>query len=180
MDDPPLLTRKFEEDMVEEFRKKLKGLGNRRLLRLEEMEDAVEGVNALVTNEDFRSMPSSLKATLDSVTSLSDQLQTQLASSMPKVDRVLDGAAITVAKTNEEIPRISDSVRNNLEALNQAILAFEGTLTEIDGMVSSESPTTYRLNAALQELALAARAMQQLAKTLEEQPEALIRGRRGD
>ena len=48
------------------------------------------------------------------------------------------------------------------------------------GMVSPESPTAYRVNEALKELALAARAMQQLAKTLDEQPEALIRGRRGD
>ena len=145
-----------------------------------QIETAIEGLNAFVTSEDFQAMPASLTATLDSVTTLSNQLKDQLATSMPKVDRVLDGAAVTVESTNEEIPRISNSVRENLDALNRAIVAFDSAMTDIDGMVSPESPTSYRLNAALKELALAARAMQQLAKTLDEQPEALIRGRRGD
>ncbi|MGD9021787.1 MAG: MlaD family protein [Lysobacterales bacterium] len=145
-----------------------------------QIETAIEGVNTLVTSEDFQAMPTSLRTTLDSVTTLSNQLQSQLATSMPKVDRVLDGTAVTVESANVEIPRISRAVTDNLEALNQAILAFDGAMEDIDGMVSPESPTAYRLNEALKELALAARAMQQLAKTLDEQPEALIRGRRGD
>jgi paraquat-inducible protein B len=145
-----------------------------------QIETAIEGVNAFVTSEDFLAMPASLRTSLDSVTRLSNQLQDQLATSMPKVDRVLDGAAVTVESTNEEIPRISSSVRESLDALNGAIVAFDNAMTDIDGLVSPESPASYRLNEALRELAMAARAMQQLAKTLEEQPEALIRGRRGD
>ena len=45
-------------------------------------------------------------------------------------------------------------------------------------LLAEDSPTTYQLNRALRELALAGRALQSLAKTLEEQPEALIRGKR--
>ena len=44
--------------------------------------------------------------------------------------------------------------------------------------MSEDSATTHELNKALRELAQAGRAMQLLAKTLEEQPEALIRGKR--
>ena len=147
---------------------------------MDQMEDAITGLNTFLTSEDFQAMPGSLKSTLDSVTTLSDQLQAQLATSMPKVDRVLDGAAVTVETTNEELPEISAGVKKNLDALNQAIVTLDSAITDIDGMVSPESPTSYRLNEALRELALAARAMQKLAKTLEEQPEALLRGRRGD
>jgi paraquat-inducible protein B len=145
-----------------------------------QMEAAIEGVNTFVTNEDLQAMPHSLRKTLDSVTNLSNQLKTQLASSMPKVDRVLDGAAVTVETTNRALPEISDGVEQNLASLNKAIVAFDMAMSDIDRIVSPESPASYRLNEALRELALAARAMQQLAKTLEEQPEALLRGRRGD
>ena len=41
----------FETQMVEKFRKKLKGLGGQRLLRLEEMEDAVEVVKQQMSGE---------------------------------------------------------------------------------------------------------------------------------
>ena len=147
---------------------------------VEQMEHAIEGFNTFLTNEDFQAMPNTLKATLVSVTTLSDQLQDQLATSLPKVDRVLEEAAATVETANRELPEISAGVNENLEALNKAIIAFDVAMTDIDGMVAPESPTSYRLNEALRELAMAARALQQLAKTLEEQPEALIRGRRGD
>lgn len=42
---------KFEAEMVEKFRMKLKGLGGQRLLRLEEMEDAVEVVKQEMSGE---------------------------------------------------------------------------------------------------------------------------------
>ncbi len=147
---------------------------------MDQAEDTITGLNTFLTSEDFQAMPGTLKATLDSVTTLSNQLKTQLATSLPKVDRVLEGAAVTVETANQELPDISAGMKKNLDALNEAIVTLDGALTDIDGMVSPESPTSYRLNEALRELALAARAMQKLAKTLEEQPEALLRGRRGD
>ena len=54
----------------------------------------------------------------------------------------------------------------------------ENAMVELDGLLSEDSATTHELNKALRELAQAGRAMQLLAKTLEEQPEALIRGKR--
>jgi paraquat-inducible protein B len=47
-------------------------------------------------------------------------------------------------------------------------------------LVAYDSATIYRLNQALQEMTRAGRALQLLAKTLEEQPESLIRGKSGD
>jgi paraquat-inducible protein B len=147
---------------------------------VDDFEAAVRNINEFVGNENFKSIPGDLSATLQSVTSLSNTLQSQLNTSGPKLDKVLDGAAVTIESTNEQLPQISEGVRTNLKALNRAIVASETVMQDIDGMVSPESPTSYRLNEALKELALAARALQQLAKTLEEQPEALIRGRKGD
>ena len=163
---------------LERIAKKLQDLDFSELA--DEFEAAVRSVNEVVSSKEFKAIPGELATTLQSVTALSGQLQDQLATSMPKVDRVLDGAAATVDTANAELPEISEGVRNNLEALNKAIVAFDIAMQDIDGLVAPESPTSYRLNQALRELALAARALQQLAKTLEEQPEALIRGRRGE
>ena len=46
-------------------------------------------------------------------------------------------------------------------------------------LLAEDSPTTYQLNKALRELALAGRALRQLARNLDEQPESLLRGKRG-
>jgi paraquat-inducible protein B len=145
-----------------------------------DLENVVDGINTFVNNEEFQGMPASIKTTLDSLTGLSNQLQQQLAITAPKLDKVLDGAATTVATANTELPKLSALVRDNLKVLNTAIAAFENTMDDLDGLVAYDSATMYRLNQALRELSLAGKAVQELANTLEEQPESLIRGKRGD
>ncbi|MGB1142707.1 MAG: MCE family protein, partial [Halioglobus sp.] len=80
---------------------------------------------------------------------------------------------------NAEIPELSDLVARNLLVLDDAIVAFEETMGNVDGLVSADSATIYRLNQALMEMSRAGRSLQNLARTLEEQPEALIRGKSG-
>jgi paraquat-inducible protein B len=143
------------------------------------LEATAEGLNTFVSSEGFQALPTELRQTLQSVSRVSDQLQVQLASSGPKLDRVLAGAAVTVEAANEELPRLATLVSANMEALENAIIAFEAGMSEIDGLVAPDSRTVYQLNQALQELAMAGRALQLLARTLEEQPEALIRGKSG-
>jgi len=156
---------------LERITKKLQDLDISKLTK--DLEGVAKGLNTFVRSEEFQGMPASLKTTLDSLTGLSNQLQQQLATTGPKVDHVLDSA-------NTELPRLSDMVARNLEALNDATTTFEKTLADIDGLVAYDSATIYRLNQALEELTRAGRAMQLLAKTLEEQPESLIRGKSGD
>jgi len=146
----------------------------------ENLEAVSAGLNSLLSSESLQNLPANIQTTLASVTALSDQLRQQLATSIPKVDKVLDGAATTVASANAELPEFSKALRDNLDVLNDAVSAFEQVMVDVDGMVSPDSATTYQLNQALRELTLAGRAIQLLAKTLEEQPEALLRGRSGD
>jgi paraquat-inducible protein B len=89
---------------------------------------------------------------------------------------VLDGASATLAGVNEELPRLSALTRKNLDVLSDAITAFEATMRNIDSLVAPGSATAYQLDKALRELTLASRAIQQLANTLDRQPEALLRG----
>jgi paraquat-inducible protein B len=156
---------------LERITKKLQDLDISKLV--DDLEGIAKGLNIFVSSDEFQGMPADLATTLDSLTGLSNQLQQQLATTGPKVDQMLDGA-------NTQLPRLSDMVASNLETINDATVAFEKTMTDIEGLVAYDSATLYRLNQALQELTRAGRALQLLAKTLEEQPESLIRGKSGD
>jgi len=163
---------------LERITRKLQSLDISKLA--DNLESVSEGLNSLVNNASMQNLPGNIQTTLGSLTALSDQLQQQLATSMPKMDKLLDGAATTVASANTELPAFSKALRDNLNALNDAVSAFEQVMIDVEGVVSPDSATTYQLNQALRELTLAGRAIQLLAKTLEEQPEALLRGRSGD
>ena len=134
--------------------------------------------NQFVTNPEFQTLPEDLQSSLSSFEAMTEELRNTLQTSGPKIDELLASANDTVKTVNEELPQLSALAKQNLALLDEAIMAFESAMTEIDGLVSEDSATTYELNKALRELAQAGRALQLLAKTLEEQPEALIRGKR--
>lgn len=142
-----------------------------------DMKDIAAGINQFISNEDFQNLPAELRSTLASYEALSTNVQQLLSTSGPKLDRVLDSTGDTLEAFNAEIPKLSGLAQENLNLLDDALLAFQETMMEIEALVSAESATTYELNKALRELAQAGRALQLLAKTLEEQPEALIRGK---
>ena len=142
-----------------------------------DMKDIAAGMNQFIGSEDFQALPAGLTSTLASYEQLSNDLQQLLATSGPKLNRVLDGTGDSVETFNNELPKFSALAQENLNLLDDALIAFQQAMSEIDALVSADSATTYELNKALRELAQAGRALQLLAKTLEEQPEALIRGK---
>lgn len=146
----------------------------------DDVQGTLKGLSAFITSDAFQAIPAGAQASLDSINTLSEQLRQQLASTGPKLDKVLDDAATTLTGANAELPRLADLVQKNLGLLNQAISGFEQTMQSVDSLVSPDSPTTYQLNKALQELTRASRAIQALATTLEQQPEALLKGKNED
>jgi len=162
--DLELLTRQLEDLDLAAMAKKLEGI--------------VDGLNRLTSSEAIQQLPADLHETLSAVTSLSDQLRSQVASSGPKLDTTLNEAAATLAVANNHLPRLAEGINKNLELLDHAIAAFEQTMVNMDNLVAPGSATTYQLNQALQEMSQAGKAIRQLADTLNRQPEALLRGKR--
>lgn len=132
----------------------------------EKLERIGDGINSLIEGEDFKKLPSNMNSTLESLRELSDQLQVQVARSGPRLDSVLEEASSGIGNANTELTVAIEGFQKNMENLNN--------------LMSSDSATLYQLNNALQEVSLASRALRQLANTLEQQPEALLRGKRGE
>jgi paraquat-inducible protein B len=160
---------------LEELTRKLDQLDLGKLA--DEVQGIVGALNSFLTSDSFQAVPAQLQQALEELTALSRQLQAQVAVSGPKLDQALDGATTTLDGANQELPRMSELVEKNLKVLNKAITGFESTMRNIDGLVAPNSPTTYQLNQVLEEVTRASRAIQSLANTLQEQPEALLRGK---
>lgn len=145
----------------------------------EDLGVVVEELRVVVGSPEFHALAPRATQALESMTDLSEELRAQLATSGPKVDKVLDETAGVVASANAGIPRLIERVETNLETVDNAVHAFETAMKNVRGLASEDSVTLFQLNEALEELSRAARSLQSLARTLEEQPEALIRGRSG-
>lgn len=145
-----------------------------------DMESIASSVASFVGNEDFQKLPAQLTATINSVQQLSDKLQTQIDSTGSRLDKLLDDTNNTVELANTELPQVAQLIQQNLKQLEQAISSFETGLQSFNGLVDYDSTTVYELNRTLKELGEAGRAFKDLVRTLEENPESLLRGRKDE
>ena len=70
--------------------------------------------------------------------------------------------------------------RQTLENANQTLGKIDQTLTTTNRLLSSDAPLQLELRETLREVGKAAATVRNLADLLERQPEALLRGKKGE
>ncbi len=136
-----------------------------------------DNIDRFVGDEDFQELPRDLRASLASLDTMTAQLTSVLQANGPKLEQLLDTSTQTMTEVRTEIPQLSASAQTTLQELDTAAAAFEQAMQGVTEVISDDSSTRYQLDIALKEIASASRAIQLLARTLEERPDALIRGK---
>ena len=139
-----------------------------------------DNIDRFVSDEAFQELPRDMRASLTSLDTMTAQLTSVLQANGPKLEQLLDTSTRTMAEVRTEIPQLSASAQATLQELNTAAAAFEQAMQGMAEIVSDDSSTRYQLDIALKEIASASRAIQLLARSLEERPDALIRGKNED
>ena len=120
-------------------------------------------------------LPSSLGALAEKLTRFADRLEKlPIEDLFAQVRDSLPVLRATLAQTQTLLAHLDQSTLPQAEAtLKQA----RATLASLDQVLRSDSPTQGDLRQALEQFTQAARALKDLADTLERHPEALLRGK---
>lgn len=137
-------------------------------------------LNTLTETEAFQALPGDLQQTLASLAQAGDGLTDAMAGLRPEMTSVLAEARGVLQQVKTDLPGLTSSAGSGLRRLDSALLATEQAMQSLGDQVDAGSPTLYQLNTTLKELADASRALQSLARMLEEHPDALLRGRRSN
>lgn len=78
---------------------------------------------------------------------------------------------------NQQIPGISNNINTSLVELQKSLENINKTAESLNGTVAEDSPLMYQLQQTLKEVSRSANALRDFSTTLDEQPEALLRGR---
>jgi paraquat-inducible protein B len=145
-------------------------------------------LNQTLNTPETRNLPRRLDATLKHLESLAARLD---AKSGPILDetrvdlvemrKALVAAQSAMARLEAAADRVgalagadSELVRN----LTQASAELAGAAQTVRRLAETESPTVQNVNMALKEISRAAQALRLLAELLEQQPDAILRGKR--
>jgi len=78
---------------------------------------------------------------------------------------------------NREAPEMSKQLNTNLVTLQKSLDQFNQTARTLNHSLSDDAPLVNQLNTTLQDVSASARAFRALSETLEQQPEAIWRGK---
>lgn len=146
----------------------------------ENVDRIAKGLDELLNSSDMQSLPGSMRSSLGALEAASNSLSTTLEENSSSLRVFLDEGTKTVATLNAELPSITDTIESSLERLDEALVSANASLEGLEKAAAPDSPPRRQLSQAMQEVTLAARALRSLARSLEEHPEALLRGRPGD
>ena len=95
--------------------------------------------------------------------------------------RQIEGAAAQVKEAADQVGVLANSADSEMfKNVSRATRELASAARAVHDLTEKESPTTQHLDAALQEVTRAARALRLLSETLEQQPEAILRGKRSE
>lgn len=138
------------------------------------------GMDSLLNNPDMQALPGSLRTSLAAVEGASQALNQTLADNSAQFAALLTKSGAAMDKLNEQLPAISLAVTSSLAELDTALEAAGGSLSRLEAAAAPDSAPRRQLSQAMHELSLAARALRSLARSLDEHPESLLRGRQED
>jgi len=111
-----------------------------------------------------------------------DKTAQHLDSEVTVLSKNLNSTSVELTRLlktlNNQAPQLAQQVNQNLAALQQSLDQFTKTAETINHVFSEDAPLVNQLNITLQDISTSARAFRNLGETLEQQPEAIWRGKK--
>lgn len=147
-----------------------------------------EALNQTLNTPEARNLPRRLDATLKHLESLAARLDAksgpildETRADLVEMRKALVAAQSAMARLETAADRVGALAGADSELVKNLTRASEelaGAAKAVRGLAEAESPTVQNVNQALKEIARAAQALRQLAELLEQQPDAILRGKR--
>jgi paraquat-inducible protein B len=125
-----------------------------------------------------------IEETFDSINSAAksvDKAALNLDSEFVELSKNLNATSIELShllKTlNQKAPEMTKQLNQNLVVLQKSLDQFNRTAQTLNHTFSEDAPLVYQLNTTLQDISESAKAFRILSETIEQQPEAIWRGK---
>ena len=134
---------------------------------------ALENFNTIITSEELKGTLAGLKQVADDTSALLREMPDLVQSAQ----KTLQGIATAADRTAREVPKLGRDLSLALDNISKAAERAEKLFLDTGRLLSPNSTTGRDMQSAVRELAEAARAVRSLARSLERNPESLLRGK---
>jgi paraquat-inducible protein B len=143
-----------------------------------DLQAIAKSVRSIAGGETFANLPAQLSETLETTTRTADTLEASINALMPEITDTLNDTRSALNTINEQLPLLAGQITHDLEQTERALESFTATSEQIAATLDNDSPLLLTMTSTLREIERTSRTLNQLARTLEEQPQSLILGRK--
>jgi len=140
----------------------------------------IEGIDSLVNSPDMTAGIESLHLALEEIRKLAANLNRDVTPLAKSVEETLDEARKLVKHVDNKIDPATEGIQGTVEAARKALEAADHVLVSVEDMVDKNSTLRYQFNDVLEQITSAARSFRVLCDQLEQHPESLLRGKKGE
>jgi paraquat-inducible protein B len=141
---------------------------------------AVSQFGSMLEQNEMENFFDTIKTAAEEIAALARHLDAEAQTMTRSVTRAADTVDRFFSKANQDVDPVMDDARTALAAMRQAMAEAERALKSVDTLAeaySERSAFHYEISQALTEISAAARSLRTLTDLLQQQPEALLRGK---
>ena len=143
-----------------------------------QFKQSIEGILVVLSNLKLPELIADARKTMQSIDGLASS--PEIVRAIGSLESTLKRTESLVSQVDQKIGPLMDSVTTTSETAQGTLVQANATLKTADNVVAADSQVVYSLNELLEELTQAARSIRVLADYLEENPDALLRGKSGN
>jgi len=144
---------------------------------VEKLISAIDGLDKLVKSGKIGATIDILHQNLVDIKKNMAILMPELLSTLQSIKKTSGSTNIFMANADKKLLEISRQISHLAKSASQVTVKLKKALTNLERMSSPNSYERYQLKRLLEESARAARAIRELAESIEAQPDILIKGR---
>jgi paraquat-inducible protein B len=139
-------------------------------------EFAIE-LNKIIKSGEIQTTIKSVNRAAISIEKTSNNVSVQVSQLTKNIEKTRAEIDKLVAELNTQTPELAKSLNKSLKDLSLSLDQINKTATSIDNNFSEDAPLINQLNSTLNDISRSAQAFRSLSETLEQQPEAVLRGK---
>ena len=138
------------------------------------MENIATNIEGFLTDPELQTLAANVNKTLASINELANHTDQRV---LTKLDTTLSGINQLIAQINNDYPSMSEDLQASLATLQRSFANLEIAINSTGHLLSDDSPAVFEFTQTMQQFQRAAKAVTELAQSIEREPESLIRGK---
>lgn len=159
----------------EEISKNLQEINVKGLI--DNLDNMILEINKIIVSGRIQELLSSINSAAQSVDKTATTLDKEIVHLSKNLNTTSSELNLLLKNINNQKPSLTHQLSQNLLALQKSLDQFTQATETLNHTFSEDAPLVNQLNTTLQDISTSARAFRNLSETLEQQPEAIWRGR---